>query len=79
MPKLTASQLERLRWSCQGWVEVMNDFVRALEARLLRLGGLLDCQIVNPQDGDVLVFDAGVGKFRNLPRTDVWTTTTTTV
>lgn len=78
MPVLTPTQLVRLRYSCQGWVAVMNANFQRLNDVLLNLSQLHDVSLAGLADHDVLYYDKATTTFRNTPTRTFFTTTTTT-
>jgi len=77
MSVLSESLLRRLRFSCQGWLQVLDWNMTRLNDTLLKVDGLLDTNIAGLSDGDVLQYDEGTAKFINVSSGFLTTTSTT--
>ena len=78
MAVLTASQLQTLRWSCQGWIQVLNYNMTRLNDTVLKVEGMLDVNLTALANNEVLQWDEGTSKFLNVDYGFLTTTTTTT-
>ena len=78
MPKLSPTQLEKLRYSAQGWNKIHEDNMRKLNDTLLKVSGMLDVDLTSLTNGDVLAWSASKQKFENVPYGSVIPTTTST-
>ncbi|HPY64438.1 MAG TPA: hypothetical protein PKW87_07100 [Bacillota bacterium] len=73
---LSPTQLEKLRYSCQGWVAVFNENMERLNDTLLKVASLTDVQLSGLADGDVLRYNSGTKKWVNVKSGFLTTTTT---
>lgn len=78
MAVLTESQLRTLRFSCQGWIQILDWNMTRLNDTLLKVEGLLDTNITGLANNDVLQYDEGTGKFINVNYGFLTTTSSTT-
>ena len=78
MAVLSESQLQKTRYSCQGWITALNYNMQRLNDTLLKVSGMLDVDLTSLTDDDVLVYNAGSGKFENINYGFLTTTTTST-
>jgi hypothetical protein len=78
MAVLTETQLQTLRWSCQGWITILDYNMTLLNDTLLKVSGMLDVNLTSLSNGDVLRYDTGTSKFVNVSSGFLTTTTTST-
>jgi len=76
--KLSATDLERLRFAHQGWNTLYNANINRLNDTYLKISGLLDVSITSLTDKDVLQYNSGISKWENVSSGFLTTTTTTT-
>jgi hypothetical protein len=77
MGQLTESQLQTLRWSCQGWTQILDFNMTRLNDTLLKVEGMLDVNLTALGNNEVLQWDEGTQKFVNVGYGFLTTTTTT--
>ncbi len=83
MGVLSPSQLLRLRYSCQGWLELLKHNMNLLDGTgfsvsLLSIESMGDVNLSGLANNDVLQWDAGSSKWVNVNYGFLTTTTTTT-
>lgn len=77
MGQLTESQLQTMRWSCQGWITILDFNMTRLNA-LLKVSEMLDVNLTALANNEVLQWDEGTSKFVNVGYGFLTTTTTST-
>lgn len=78
MSVLSESQLQKLRFSCQGWITILDYNMTRLNNTLLKVSGMLDVDLTSLSNNDVLRYNAASGKFENVSYGFLTTTTTST-
>lgn len=83
MSVLSPSQLQKLRYSCQRWLEVLKTDMNLLDgtgysSSLLSIANLGDVEISGLANNDILRYDSVSGTWKNVPYGFLTTTTTTT-
>jgi hypothetical protein len=75
--KLSPTQLEKVRYSAEGWTKILNFNFQLMNDSLLYVNALQDVSIVGLADKQVLKYSTGDSKWHNVSSGFLTSTTTT--